>query len=130
MLEEAVRASIAKVLNFRNSSSPYTPNPIDVENYVAEVLSNYENATTDEERLDVIITEYYLAGFGNSIEAYNAYRRTGYPSNIQIPITDSNPTFPRSFPYSAIAVMNNSSISQKQNTDKVFWDTNPAGFIK
>jgi hypothetical protein len=130
LLEEAVRASIAKVLNFRNSSSPYTSNPIDIENYVAEVLSNYENATTDEERLDVIITEYYLAGFGNSIEAYNAYRRTGYPSNIQIPITDSNPTFPRSFPYSAIAVMNNSSISQKQNTDKVFWDTNPAGFIK
>jgi len=130
LLEEAVRASIAKVLNFRNSSSPYTTNPIDIENYIAEVLSNYDNATTDGERLDVIITEYYLAGFGNSIEAYNAYRRTGYPSNIQTPITDSNPTFPRSFPYSAIAVMNNSSISQKQNTERVFWDTNPVGFIK
>jgi len=130
LLEEAVRASITKVLSFGNSSSPYTPNPIDIENYVAEVLSNYDNAATVEERLDVIITEYYLAGFGNSIEAYNAYRRTGYPSNIQTPITDANPTFPRSFPFSAIAVMNNSSISQKQNTDKVFWDTNPDGFIK
>ena len=130
LLEGAVRESITKVLSFGNPNSIYASNSIDIENYVTEVLSNYSNATTDEERLDVIITEYYLAGFGNSIEAYNAYRRTGYPSNIQTPITDSNPTFPRSFPYSAVAVMNNSSISQKQNTEKVFWDTNPDGFIK
>ena len=80
--------------------------------------------------MDIIITEYYLASYGNSVEAYNAYRRTGYPSNIQIPINDDNPTFPRSFPYPDDAVDVNTSLTQKANTDKVFWDKNPDGFIK
>jgi hypothetical protein len=130
LLEEAVRASISKVLSFGGVTSSFTANSSDVDDYVAEVMNNYAAAGSDDERLDVIMTEYYLAAFGNSIEAYNGYRRTGYPSNLQIPIDDDNPAFPRSFPYAADAVNNNSSITQKQNTDKVFWDTNPDGFIK
>ncbi|WP_190811344.1 SusD/RagB family nutrient-binding outer membrane lipoprotein [Flagellimonas sp. S3867] len=130
LLEEAIRASMEKVLGFGGVTSTLAATSADVDDYVNEVLANYAAATSDEERLDVIVTEYYLAAFGNSIEAYNAYRRTGYPSNIQIPIDDDNPTFPRSFPYADDAVSTNASISQKQNTVKVFWDTNPDGFIK
>jgi hypothetical protein len=92
-------------------------------------MDTYNNATDDEARLNIITTEFYLASFGNSIEAYNAYRRTGYPLNLQRPINDDNPIFPRSFPYATDAVNFNSSISQKQNRVKVFWDTNPDGFI-
>lgn len=129
LLEEAIRASMNKVLNFGNVSSSYEPSSSDVDNYVTEVITNYNTAASSEEKLDVIITEYYLASYGNSVEAYNAYRRTGYPSNIQIPINDDTPTFPRSFPYPEDAVDVNTSLSQKANTDKVFWDTNPDGFI-
>ncbi len=154
LLEEAVRASIDKVMNFGSSftteilneigtpDDPDTPenemtllrddfnlNPEDIDNYVTEVIDNYNATTSNEEKLDIIITEFYLATYGNSIEAYNAYRRTGFPSNIQIPIDDDNPTFPRSFRYAEDAVEFNSSISQKLITDKVFWDTNPDGFI-
>lgn len=129
LLEEAIRDSMEKVLTFGNVSSDFEATDDDVDAYVGEVMANYGNASTDEERLDIIITEYYLAAFGNSIEAYNAYRRTGYPSNIQEPINgDTN--FPRSFPYSANAVEINQSIRQKQNSERVFWDTNPEGFIK
>lgn len=130
LLEEAIRASMSKVLNFGGVTSTLAATSADVDNYVNEVITNYNAATSDDERLNIIITEFYLAGFGNSIEAYNAYRRTGYPLNIQIPIDNDNPTFPRSFPYSNDAVNNNSSIEQKQNTVKIFWDTNPDGFIK
>ena len=130
LLEEGIRASMDKVLNFGNVTSTMATTQSEVDGYVAEVLSNFNTAATDEEKLDIIITEYYLATFGNSVEAYNAYRRTGYPSNIQIPIDDDDPTFPRSFYYSNNAVMNNMSISQKKITDKVFWDTNPDYFIK
>lgn len=130
LLEEAIRASMSKVLNFGGVSSSFEATSSDVDDYVNEVIANYIAAGSDEERLDIIMTESYLAGFGNSIEAYNAYRRTGYPSNLQIPIDDDNPTFPRSFPYADEAVNFNSSITQKQNTVKVFWDTNPDGFIK
>jgi len=130
LLEEAIRESMAKVLGFGGVTSTLATTTANVDDYVNEVMANYTAATSDAERLDIIITEYYLAAFGNSIEAYNAYRRTGYPSNIQIPIDDDNPTFPRSFPYPDGAVSTNASISQKQNTVKIFWDTNPDGFIK
>ena len=130
LLEEGIRASMDKVLSFGNVTSTMAATQSDVDSYVAEVLMGFNTAATDEEKLDIIITEYYLATYGNSIEAYNAYRRTGYPSNIQIPIDDDNPTFPRSFYYSNNAVINNMSISQKKITDKVFWDINPDYFIK
>ena len=129
LLEEAIRDSMEKVLGFGNVSSDFEATDTDVDDYVNEVMASYNNAATDEEKLDIIITEYYLAAYGNSVEAYNAYRRTGYPSNIQEPINgDTN--FPRSFPYAANAVEINKSIKQKQNSERVFWDTNPEGFIK
>ncbi len=130
LLEEAIRDSMNKVLGFGGVISDFSATTQDVEDYIAEVLFSFNNVATDEQKLDIIITEYYLAAYGNSLEAYNAYRRTGYPSNIQVPIDNDNPTFPRSFPFSANAVEINSSLFQKQNTDKVFWDTNPEGFIK
>lgn len=129
LLEEAIRASMDKVLNFGGVSSSFAANSSDVDDYVNEVIGNYNAASTDEERLDIIITEAYLASFGNSIEAYNAYRRTGYPSNIQESISGDT-TFPRSFRYADDAVDVNTSLNQKLITDKVFWDTNPDGFIK
>lgn len=130
LLEEGVRASIDKVMNFGGVTSPLAPTSSDVDNYVNEVLGLYDNASTDDERLDIIINEFYLAAFGNSVEAYNAYRRTGFPSDLQIPIDNDNPTFPRTLLYSRTAIQLNSSFSQKLITDKVFWDTNPDGFIK
>lgn len=130
LLEEAIQASMDKVLGFGDVNSPYEATDEEVQAYVDEVLFSYNNLATDEQRLDIIITEYYLAAYGNSTEAYNAYRRTGYPSNMQVPIDNDNPAFPRSFPYSANAVEINSSLTQKRNTDRVFWDTNPEGFIK
>lgn len=130
LLEEAIRASMNKVLNFGSVTSSYTATASEVDAYVAEVIANYNAAANNEDKLNIIITEFYLATYGNSIEAYNAYRRTGFPSNIQTPIDDDSPTFPRSFRYAEDAVEFNSSLTQKQITDKVFWDTNPDGFIK
>ena len=130
LLEEAVRASLEKVTNFGNVTSEFTPESADLDAYVEDVLARYNAANSDEEKLDVIIKEFYLATYGNSIEAYNAYRRTGLPSDMQVPIDDDNPSFPRSFPYSELETQRNSSISQKRNSEKVFWDTNPDGFIK
>ncbi|MBA4744112.1 MAG: SusD/RagB family nutrient-binding outer membrane lipoprotein [Muricauda sp.] len=130
LLETGIRASMDKVLAFGDVNSSYAATSADVDAYVDEVLLNYSNAATDEERLDIIMTEYYLAAFGNSVESYNFYRRTGYPSNIQVPIDDDDPVFPRSFPYSRLEVERNLSLTQKNNYDKVFWDTNPDGFIK
>ncbi len=100
-------------------------------NYINAISAEYDMATTDSDRLKIIIREFYVASFGNSIEAYNAYRRTGFP-DLQEPVISGAGDFPRSFflPNSEIEANNNPNITQKSLTDRVFWDTNPAGFIK
>ena len=131
MLEEGVRTHIAYVMSFLSDPSQFdnVPSDDDVEAYVNEVLSLYDAAGSDEERMEVIAKEYWIALFGNGIEAYNLYRRTGHPKNLQ-PTLLGTGNFPRSFLYPNNSVNSNPSISQKADlTTQVFWDTNPAGFI-
>jgi hypothetical protein len=69
----------------------------DVETYLSTVLKAYDAATTDAARLNIIATEYWLALYGNGVEAYNLYRRTGMPLNMQ-PALEANPGgFARSY---------------------------------
>lgn len=131
MLEEGVRTHIAYVMSFLSDPSQFdnVPSDDDVEAYVNEVLSLYDAAGSDEERMEVIAKEYWIALFGNGIEGYNLYRRTGHPKNLQ-PTLLGTGNFPRSFLYPNNSVNSNPSISQKADlTTQVFWDTNPAGFI-
>jgi hypothetical protein len=131
-LETAIRASISKVMNFQASAIPTdarVPSTTDVDDYVNEVVANF-NAADDTEKLNIIITEAMIASHGNGTEAYNAYRRTGFPDNLQPTITASPGAFARSFPYPSNAANRNQNISVKPNYEvQVFWDTNPAGFI-
>lgn len=44
------------------------------------LLANFDLATTDEEKIEAIITQKYIAlNFVNGDEAWNEYRRTNYP---------------------------------------------------
>ncbi|NQY01600.1 MAG: SusD/RagB family nutrient-binding outer membrane lipoprotein, partial [Flavobacteriaceae bacterium] len=101
-----------------------------IEDYIAEVLNNFDIAADDSVRLSVIIKEFYIASFGNSLEAYNFYRRTGFPNlgSSVVPNTD----FPRNLliPESELNTNENENVIQITRTDQVFWDTNPAGFIE
>lgn len=101
----------------------------DVDMYVDEVLAEYI-ATDATGKLDIVMREYYIAAFGNSIEAYNGYRRTGFPSNLQIPIINETNPFPRTFSYPEDAVDRNTSLTQRPITNQVFWDVLPAGSLK
>lgn len=96
----------------------------DISNYTTIVEGLYNSATTNDSKLSIIIKEYYLASFGNGIEAYNAYRRTGFPKNLQ-PMLQANPgDYPRSLLYPTNHVENNSNAPQKPNNNvRVFWDT-------
>lgn len=126
LLESGIRESMAKVLNFNvgQVNPTFAASQTDVDDYVTFVLAQYDSASTDEERLDVIMKEYYIALWGNGYEAWNNYRRTSYPSDISAHVATSG-DFPRSFVYPATVVNTNSSIDQKPVTTKVFWDTNP-----
>ncbi len=128
-LEAGIRRSIERVQNIFTPSElnelnfSNIPSTADVNAYITEVMGTYAAAANDEERLNVIMTQAYIASWGNNVEAYNNYRRTGMPLNIH-PALDPNPgSFIRSFRYPDNAINNNSNIDPKPNqTVKLFWD--------
>ncbi|WP_299215917.1 SusD/RagB family nutrient-binding outer membrane lipoprotein [uncultured Aquimarina sp.] len=128
LLEEGVRNHIAKVMAFgaADAQAAFAPSTADVDSFVNNVLSDYDAAATDEDRQTIILEQYYISNYGNGIDAYNFYRRTGLPE-LQDPI-DASP-FPRSFIIASDEVNVNPNIDFNQLTDQVFWDNNPANFI-
>jgi hypothetical protein len=140
LLEAGINTSIEKVMSFPATVN-VTPDPskvpdaTQVSNYVNLVLNNYDAATTDDQRLNIIMTEYYLALWGNGVEPYNNYRRTGKPDNAQLAVAVPNPGFfMRSMYYPSVFVNRNANApAQKTPGDavqKVFWDNNPDNFVK
>jgi hypothetical protein len=91
--------------------------------YLTAVGLNYDNATN---KLDVVMTEFFITLYGNGIDAYNAYRRTGFPSRIQPNIEATPGKFIRSFLYPASETGTNPNVKQKASVgQRVFWDNNP-----
>ena len=142
LLESAVRKSMADVRSFALSSleggtiSAFETSQnfvwaTEVNRYVDRVLALYDAAPDNDGRLDVVLREYWLALHGNGVEAYNMYRRTGKPANMQ-PAIEANPgEFVRSLFYPNVFVATNSNAKQKPNVGvRVFWDNNPAGFVR
>jgi len=125
-LEMGIKQSLDKVASF--SGIPIDSN--EKENYVLKALDLYDNETSLNGKLSVIVNEYYISLFGNGVEAYNNYRRTGFPELQKSVISGTE--FPRSFflPISELNSNDNPNLKQKSLTDQVFWDTNPAGFIE
>lgn len=71
----------------------------------------------------MIIDQAYVANFGNGVESYNNYRRTGYP--ILTPVVDNNEAGP--FPLRLIYVVDEIGANinvpeEKMITIPVFWD--------
>jgi hypothetical protein len=104
--------------------------PTNQQKYEAAVTNLYNSASTTAAKLNVIETEYYLAAWGNGMETYNNYRRTGCPNNFQ-PALNPNPgLFIRSFFYASVYADYNKNAVQKTTTNvKVFWDNNSDNFV-
>ncbi len=126
MLEKGMRASFTKVINFdpTTSESTFAASTVNVDDYVTAILTAYGTAT-DTEKLNIIMTQAYIASWGNPVEAYNNYRRTSMPLDMQPTETATPGAFIRSFKYPSVAIDNNPNISPKANQAvKVFWDKN------
>jgi hypothetical protein len=126
-LESGMRLALSKVRSF----SPSNMTSAQIDDYVDEVLAQYAAATTDNARLDIIMREWYISSYSTGLLPYNNYRRTGLPSFLQDPIINAG-AFVRSYFLPESELNSNSNpdfASQKQVTDQVFWDTNPANFI-
>lgn len=142
-MESGVRKSMAKTVSFESlvetkmtgtesvAVSPgvfedqtvrmiYGTDQADIDAYVTALNTAYTGATAAQQ-LDMVVKENYIASWGNGLEAYNMYRRTGYPSNMAPALEDAPGQFPNTFFYPADFVTRNSRVEQKVLATKVFW---------
>lgn len=131
-LDAAMRQSFDKVFTYPatvNYTVPTAnvPTQARVDAFIARVMNAYDLALNNGDRMDVIGKEYYVALWGNGLDAYNLYRRTGKPSNFQKAKVDPPGAFIRSVFYPSNYVNLNLNATQKTSTDvKVFWDNGSA----
>ncbi|MEJ7767375.1 MAG: SusD/RagB family nutrient-binding outer membrane lipoprotein [Chitinophagaceae bacterium] len=85
------------------------------------------NAADADGKLNLVMTQKYIALYGNGMEAYNDYRRTGFPI-LAAPVAPLN-VFPLRLSYSSTELSTNSTVTAKasalqtaQQFTPVFWD--------
>ncbi len=125
-LVNGINHSIEQVKNFANSRGQTLPASLEPSTtaYLDAVLARYDASGAD--RLDVAMKEFYLSLWGNGVEAFNLYRRTSSPRNLQPTRALNSGIFFRSLWYPAIFVNLNDQVAQKTDGNaKVFWDKNP-----
>jgi hypothetical protein len=132
-LDLAVRAAFAKV-NAIASAVPASVQVVpqisaaNINAYVNTVLAAFDAAPTQARRLEIIMTEKWIANYGFGIDSYTDYRRTGYPVLFD-PTTDNDPTtisafpFALRFPYRDLDLNTNPNAPEQPNIyeSKIFW---------
>jgi hypothetical protein len=120
-----LRNSVVKVTAFgaldTTADLSLEPSDEDIEDHAAMIEAAFDADSTGG--WNVLGQEFFVALYGNGSDAYNFYRRTGYPNNLQ-PSLEPNPgAFVRSLWYPSNFVNTNSSVIQKSDvTQTVFWD--------
>jgi len=114
--------SMAKVSGFAGSPT-MVADGIDVADYTAQFTTAWGAASTAEKG-NMWAKQYWIAMWGNGTDAYNAYRRTGFPTDVQPNIEPQPGAFPNSMWYPDNYTSTNSNATQKSDlTGKVFWNT-------
>ncbi|NND62753.1 MAG: SusD/RagB family nutrient-binding outer membrane lipoprotein [Flavobacteriaceae bacterium] len=129
LLESGIRKSIDKVIPFANldpdANLSVVPTTNDIDSFISNRINEFSNAN-ETDRWNILSEQLFIAHYGNGTAAYNAYRRTGFPNNIQFHVDPNVGPFIRSLYYPSEVVNANPNIDQKPNVAvQVFWDTNP-----
>ena len=129
-IQHNLELSINKVMGFisldPDANSALAPSSGDVSSYIAGKISDFNGADTNG-KWNILAELEFVSQYGNGINAYNFYRRTGFPTSLQFNVEPSSGNFIRSFFYPSSEADVNSNITQKPNVDvQVFWDNNPS----
>lgn len=146
-LREALNASFQKVDEVVTNSGttqtvPTLTGTSAATDFIDNVISEFDAASA-EKKLEIIMTQKWVASFGDPLDSYTDYRRTGYPvlanpngpspeyqldNGDGFPLNDAQTTLGNAFQLSlhwpADEINNNSNApSQKDPTSyKIFWD--------
>ena len=133
LLEDGMRASFAKV-NAQAAAVPASIQTVpaipaaSIDTYVNTILTAYDAAGASG-KLEIIMTQKWIATFGFGIDAYTDLRRTGFPA-IPDPATDADPetasqrTYPFRFPYINGELLSNPNAPKQPDiySVKIFWN--------
>lgn len=137
-LSTAINAAFAKVNAVATTDGAPAIPAKDINDYVDKVIKLFESGD-DAKKLEIIMTQKWIASYGFALDAYTDYRRTGYPK-LYDPATD-DPTayaaagtapdftqrereYPLSFPWKLTDLTLNKNAPKEQkvvSTYKVFW---------
>jgi hypothetical protein len=95
--------------------------------YTNSILAAYDLGT-NAKKLEIIMTQKWIANYGYGIDSYTDYRRTGYPIMFDT-ATDNDPNtisafpFPWRFPYRDLDLSTNPNAPVQPNIyeSKIFW---------
>lgn len=121
--------SVAKVTSFgmldASADLSFAPSTAAITNHANAIAAKFDAADLTG-KWNVLAEEFFTNLYGNGIDGYNFYRRTGYPTTVAPNIEPNPGAFIRSLFYPANFVNNNSNVQQKASvTQQVFWDNNP-----
>ncbi|HRJ81923.1 MAG TPA: SusD/RagB family nutrient-binding outer membrane lipoprotein [Cyclobacteriaceae bacterium] len=132
LLQKALTEQLAKVVSVGTAADPAGvaaggPWPITYKTsaaFVAEVVAGYPAAGNENQKLQYLMKQAWFANFGNGFEIYNAFRRTGFPNDIQSPLQ-----IPRQFALRLPYAQDELNLNRKTPTvvydspaDAIFWD--------
>jgi hypothetical protein len=98
--------------------------PAEITNYFATNPTVVTLSGTTEQQRQQIITQKYMAWIGNGIEAYNDYRRTGYPvlALVNNAAGDNPNVIPTRLPYTPAELASNPNAPKpRPKTDVKLW---------
>lgn len=122
-MDLAILASIEKASTLFSGYDSDLPTATEKTDYLKYVDDFYTN--NPSKQLEIIIKEYYIAAWGNGIEVYNNYRRTGFPSNLQPTLETYPGDFYNTVLYPSISTANNENKPENlSRTRRTFWDVN------
>lgn len=125
LMIDGVDASFNKVETFGRANDPVAVamSTAAKDAYKTAIGNAYNAAATADGRLEVVMTEKYFANFGNGIEAYTDFRRTGKPSNLPAPLAPLGPQ-PRRLPLPPAELSSNANAPSPPPlvTERIFWD--------
>lgn len=125
-LGDAVTANLNSVSTYAAANGGVALTPATITGFVNRVLTQYDAANAAG-KLNLVMTQKYIALYGNGMEVYNDYRRTGLPV-LRTLLSPLN-VFPLRLYYSQTELSANtvfganaSAIQVAQQTTPVFWN--------
>jgi hypothetical protein len=92
--------------------------------FVDDVAASYPVAGGTSTKLNYVLKQAWFANFGNGFEIYNAFRRTGFPNDLQTPLQRQR-QFALRLPYAQDELnlnQNTPAVVFDSPSNAVFWD--------